>query len=579
MNSHVVFLRSRQLLTGTSHNRARLLQQLHHNLSKQWHSIQTSSQWRSKTKRSRLTWRDIIWISAGALGWGQVFISLVYQPLRDNSVLTNIAQSTVFRIIPAKLAQPVEREGNGVYQPITGDKEIRLLILEPGAREDPLECQLVNAELSWRTRFEALSYAWGDGTIKYQLKCSGHDICVRANLHDALLDLRHPTRKRVLWIDALCINQADNDEKSNQIRLMHEIYSQAQEVLIYLGKSDPSVRDAVRSMRCLDLMRLARSNRHPRIYILGQWWYRPLLTGHPMDGQGGSKLFDLILMSRRYKCTHPHDKIFGMLGVTGEDTSSELLKPDYNISPMGAYQNFVLWEIYNNGSFRVLGVSSQKTSQHRSSPSWVPNFSNLDPIEGLTGALFSVAGNDASAGLPIEIRESSDETTLQIKGSIVDKVHTVGKKSFTERSTRSSKHDQRDERISVNDQLRVNREMVEEARDIWLEATKGAARGVGPGPEDHIFDTTMNQGSRSSMVVKEISTSFLRLTLAEDKVPKEYAKGEKVFAMKGLSFFAAIAQSRRFARTDMGLSSNATIGSSEQALTHLTVSYFRNLEQ
>jgi hypothetical protein len=60
-------------------------------------------------------------------------------------------------------------------------------------------------------------------------------------------------------------------------------------------------------------------------------------------------------------------------------------------------------------------------------------------------------------------------------------------------------------------------------------------------------------GSRTSKVVKEISTSFLRLTLAEDKLPKEYAKGEEVFALKGLSFFAAIAQSRRFAQTDMGL--------------------------
>ncbi|KAG9497278.1 hypothetical protein J7337_012073 [Fusarium musae] len=124
---------------------------------------------------------------------------------------------------------------------MTGDKEIRLLILEPGAREDPLECELVNAELSWRTRFEALSYAWGDDITEHELKCSGHIIGVMANLHDALLDLRLPTQRRVLWVDALCINQADNDEKSKQIRLMHEIYSQAYEVLIYLGKSDASV--------------------------------------------------------------------------------------------------------------------------------------------------------------------------------------------------------------------------------------------------------------------------------------------------------------------------------------------------
>ncbi|KAG5745299.1 hypothetical protein H9Q70_012013 [Fusarium xylarioides] len=601
-----------------------------------------------------------------------------------------MAESTIFRAIPAKLAQPTERVGIGLHQPITGDKEIRLLILEPGAREDALECQLVNAELAWRTRFEALSYAWGDDTTKYLVKCSGQCICVWANLHDALLDLRHPTRKRVLWIDALCINQADNEEKSKQIRLMHEIYSQAQEVLIYLGKSDTSVHDAIRSIRwldwklmplyarqflstsnigmasffvdswtnmnpiiqedfswdpiinllrrpwfrrtwviqeavipqhaqvicgdqsiswatflrvvdaikhyqssvktipgyhslydtisSLDLMRSARNKRHPDIYILGQRWYRPLLTGRPMDGQEDSSLLDLILMSRRYKCTYPHDKIFGMLGVTGEDTSSELLKPDYNISPMDAYRNFVLWEIKNNRSLRVLGTSS-RTSRRRSSPSWVPDFNRLDPIESLTGPLFSGSDMDASAGLPMEVRESDDGTMLYIKGSVVDTIHTVGKNTFKDKSTRLSNEYQEDERISVYDQLQVNRGMIEEARDIWLEATRGLARDLGPPSETHIFTTTMTDGtalplgpvspgwesflrvlfadvsvgSKYSMFIKEISTSFLRLTLAEDQLPEEYTKGEEAFAIKALGFFAAIARSRRFARTDMGL--------------------------
>ncbi|KAF4944325.1 hypothetical protein FGADI_12779 [Fusarium gaditjirri] len=580
---------------------------------------------------------------------------------------------------------------NGLYKPITGDKQIRLLILEPGAREDALECQLINAELSWRTRFEALSYAWGDDTTKYELNCSGHIIEVMANLHDALLDLRLPTQRRVLWIDALCINQADNDEKSKQIRLMHEIYSQAQEVLIYLGKSDASVHGAIESMRWLDwkfmplytrqfllssnigmasffierwtnmkpinrkdfswdpiinllrrpwfqrtwviqeavipkhakvicgdqsiawakflrivdairhyqssvkrvpgyhliyetiasvdLMRSARDNRHPRVYILGQWWYRPLLTGRPIKGQEDSKLLDLVLMSRKYKCTHPHDKIFGMLGVTAENTSSELLKPDYEISQFDAYRNFVLWEIRHNKSLRVLGTSSQKSSRHGTSPSWVPDFNRLDSITGLTGSFFSGSRNDASAGLPLEVRESNNSATLHIKGSIVDTIHTVGKKSFTDRSTRLSKRQRRDDQVSAYDQLQVNRGMIEEARDIWLEATKGLARDLGPAPEPHIFEATITGGralpvgkvsrgwesflrvlfggisfgSKYPMFIKSISTSFLRLTLAEDQLPKEDIKREEAFAIKALGFFAAIARSRRFARTDMGL--------------------------
>ncbi|RBA19765.1 hypothetical protein FPRO05_09065 [Fusarium proliferatum] len=603
-----------------------------------------------------------VWMSVGVLAWGQVCISYVYEPLRDNGVFTNLAQSTIFRAIPAKLARPAKRVENELYQPITGDKEIRLLILEPGARGDVLECELVNAELSWRTRFEALSYAWGDDTTKHELRCSGHIIGVMANLHDALLDLRLPTQRRVLWIDALCINQADNDEKSKQIRLMHEIYSQAQEVLIYLGRSDASVHGAIESMRWLDwklmplyvrqfllssnigmasffverwvkmkpinhqdfswdpiinllrrpwfqrtwviqeavipkhakvicgdqsiawakvlrivdairyyqssvkrvpgyhliyetissvdLMRSARDNRHPKIYILGQRWYRPLLTGRPMEGQEDSKLLDLVLMSRRYKCTHPHDKIFGMLGVTAEDTSSKLLEPNYEISEFDAYRNFVLWEIRHNKSLRVLGTSSQKSSRQRTSPSWVPDFNRLDSITGLTGSPFSGSEVDASAGMPMEVRGSNNSTDLHIRGSIVDTIHTVGKKSFTDRSTRLSKRQRSDEQLSVYDQLQVNRGMIEEARDIWLEATKGLARGLGPGPGDRIFDTNVidgrpspdrsispgwepflrvlfgdaSVGSKSSMFIKEITTSFLRLTLAEDQLPEEYTK-------------------------------------------------------
>ncbi|KAF5652772.1 heterokaryon incompatibility OR [Fusarium sp. NRRL 25303] len=598
----------------------------------------------NNTRRPISTAMRTVWISIGVLAWGQICISYVYEPLRDNGVFTNLAQSTIFRAIPAKLARPAERVENEMYQPITGDKEIRLLVLEPGAREDVLECELVNAELSWRTRFEALSYAWGDDTTKHELKCSGYNISVMANLHDALLDLRLPTQRRVLWIDALCINQADNDEKSKQIRLMHEIYSQAQEVLIYLGKSDASVHGAIESMRWLDwklmplyvrqfllssnigmasffvekwikmkpindqdfswdpiinllrrpwfqrtwviqeavipkhakvicgdqsiawvkvlrivdaisvdLMRSARDNRHPKIYILGQRRYRPLLTGRPMEGQEDSKLLDLILMSRRYKCTHPHDKIFGMLGVTAEDTSSKLLEPNYEISEFDAYRNFVLWEIRHNKSLRVLGTSSQKSSRQRTSPSWVPDFNRLDSITGLAGSLFSGSYVDASAGMPMEVRESNNCTNLHIKGSIVDTIHTVGKMSFTDRSTRLSKRQRSDEQLSVYEQLQVNRGMIEEARDIWLEATKGLARGLGPGPGDRIFDTNVTDGrpspdrsispgwepflrvlsgdvsvgSKSSMFIKEITTSFLRLTLAEDQLPEEYTKSEE----------------------------------------------------
>ncbi|UZP36922.1 hypothetical protein NXS19_004738 [Fusarium pseudograminearum] len=59
---------------------------------------------------------------------------------------------------------------------------------------------------------------------------------IASNLHQALLHLRHPRRARVLWIDALCINQDDSNERGQQVQLMRDIYAQATQVIAWLGE-------------------------------------------------------------------------------------------------------------------------------------------------------------------------------------------------------------------------------------------------------------------------------------------------------------------------------------------------------
>ncbi|KAL7916764.1 HET domain-containing protein [Trichoderma velutinum] len=130
----------------------------------------------------------------------------------------------------------VEKDG---YTPLVRPLEIRVLILHPGKKGSPIECTLEHRHLgSSKVQFDALSYVWGSPAVTGEITCNSRRRKVGRNLYDALERLRLPDEQRVLWVDALCINQADNKEKTQQVRLMGEIYSKARRVLIWLGNHE-----------------------------------------------------------------------------------------------------------------------------------------------------------------------------------------------------------------------------------------------------------------------------------------------------------------------------------------------------
>ncbi|KAI0014205.1 heterokaryon incompatibility protein-domain-containing protein [Xylariaceae sp. FL0662B] len=137
--------------------------------------------------------------------------------------------------------QPL-KHGSAVYPQLEKD-EIRLLILEPGRWDAPLECGLVCCKPSDDLPYEALSYAWGDTTRCHTIGCNGEPFGITANLESALRHLRHPYGRRVLWVDAICIDQDDDDERGRQVRLMKQIFSQAQRVIVWLGQETFDVRN------------------------------------------------------------------------------------------------------------------------------------------------------------------------------------------------------------------------------------------------------------------------------------------------------------------------------------------------
>lgn len=126
-----------------------------------------------------------------------------------------------------QLYQSIPRESNG----------FRIFELLPGVSASPAEIRgnLHEARLSNSPKYEALSYCWGDPTVKHSIQINGKPLPLTHNLYYALHHLRQPNESRYLWIDAICINQQDLDERSQQVGFMRQIYNQASHVVVWLG--------------------------------------------------------------------------------------------------------------------------------------------------------------------------------------------------------------------------------------------------------------------------------------------------------------------------------------------------------
>lgn len=117
--------------------------------------------------------------------------------------------------------------------------EFRLVELRAGERTATIEISLFVEKISNPPPYSALSYAVGQNQrqieIKLREKRRLYDIEIGENLHTALVHLRRANHDVTLWIDAVSINQSDNQERAQQIKLMSDIFSNAANVCIWLG--------------------------------------------------------------------------------------------------------------------------------------------------------------------------------------------------------------------------------------------------------------------------------------------------------------------------------------------------------
>lgn len=191
--------------------------------------------------------------------------------------------------------------GRYEYAPLPKDTSIRLLRVEPGSENEVIRCSLRTADLRESPSFVALSYSWKKEMEEFQynrhfwlaqeeflswfaaawlrsglpngksltlpvfleklskmgdvydrvpnekgsesertIVCDGRSMGVQENLFDALLVLRS-NMPGDYWIDALCINQSDDEERTVQVQMMDEIYRGATQVIVWLGSLPPSL--------------------------------------------------------------------------------------------------------------------------------------------------------------------------------------------------------------------------------------------------------------------------------------------------------------------------------------------------
>jgi hypothetical protein len=139
-----------------------------------------------------------------------------------------------------------------IYEPLSKG-EIRVLNLHPGNLCSSIRCTISHISLfqehdrggGIKKSYQALSYTWGRAKPTAAILCNGQILEVTKNLYEALLYLRH-RGVRTIWIDAICIDQGNLDERAEQVQLMKRIYDEATSLVVWLGAGTKATDEGFR---------------------------------------------------------------------------------------------------------------------------------------------------------------------------------------------------------------------------------------------------------------------------------------------------------------------------------------------
>lgn len=426
----------------------------------------------------------------------------------DNGVLSLI-----------RLGRRGEAEPRFHYRRLKSQYEIRLLLIQPETSLDAIiRCDLIHARLPqcicvlehirtqhcpecWRLpslpSYEAISYTWGDTSLKSDVLLNGHMISVTTNCMQALRRLRLATRPRLVWIDALCIDQNFLKERNHQIRLMNRIYRAASQVVIFLGEGNEAtdlVMDKIRSeadatidkpphsawLQLEDLRSILAFLTRPwfnRIWVLQEiawsWsativcgtkeisWHcfrsvvLSLLSGIGVDHRipyvlsfqrdyldyfeiTARTFFKHLCRARHCASTDPRDKVFALVPLAlpfGPNPWS--VSADYSKDVSEIYVRLAIQLLRSIGTEVLSAVQGRPLIGKL--PSWVPDWT-MPPqrtLLGITGRSprFRAGGRSLQAAQPISIVTLDGRITLTIRGLHLDTIRVVEAVCDSEKSS------------------------------------------------------------------------------------------------------------------------------------------------
>lgn len=160
--------------------------------------------------------------------------------------------------------------------------EIRLLDLQPGQRGELLDIYIRQTQLSHLPSYEALSYTWGTESASHHVSINGSHFAVRPNLFHCLNELRLATSVRTLWIDAICIDQTNIQERNQQVAEMRNIYAKAAQVRIWVGQPNSRTKELFEYLNASETERAAltwSSFSTEGLLVIGEPRETPLVDG------------------------------------------------------------------------------------------------------------------------------------------------------------------------------------------------------------------------------------------------------------------------------------------------------------